>query len=81
MGRPGDFRSLYLGQFEHATAEKLAAALEEAGIGWLFKQSGGIAKWFFAGEWGVRIFVDGSRIDEARSIVDRVTADEDEGED
>jgi hypothetical protein len=69
-------RTTYLGQFEHDHAEKIAAGLEEAQIAWYYKQFGWLTKLLFAGDWGVRLFVDVSRIDEARSIVDRVMADE-----
>lgn len=78
MGDPRDYRTIYLGQFEHDKAEKIAEALEDAGIGWHYKQSGGIARWFFAGEWGVRLFVDETRIEEVRSIVERLTANDEE---
>lgn len=71
--------SVYLGQFEDETAEEIAAALEEAGIGWYYKQPGGITRLMFAGEWGVRLFVDAARIDEVRTIVERVTT-ADQGE-
>ena len=70
------YRTTYLGQFEHATAEKIAAALEDAGIGWFYKQTSGISRWLFSGEWGVRLFVAEDRVDEVRSIVAQVIADE-----
>lgn len=71
-------RTIYLGQFEHDTANTIAGELEEAGIAWTYKQSGKLASFLFAGEWGVRLFVDQDRIDEARTIVERVTTDADE---
>ena len=51
----------------------LLGALEEAGIAWTYKQFGRLTKLFFAGDWGVRMFVDSTRIDEARSIVSRLS--------
>lgn len=69
-----DIRTVYLGQFEHDAANRIAGALEEAGIAWNHKQFGSITRFFFAGDWGVRLFVDGARIEEARTIVERLTA-------
>jgi hypothetical protein len=65
-------RTVYLGQFDHEHAERIAAALEEAEIPWLYKQFGRLTKLFFAGDWGVRLFVDSSRIEEAKAIVSRL---------
>ena len=61
-------RTVYLGQYEHDHAERLCAAFEAADIAWTFKQTGRLAQFLFAGEWGVRLFVDATRIDEARAI-------------
>ena len=65
-------RTTYLGQFTHEHAEQIAGALEEAGISWTYKQFGRLTKLFFAGEWGVRMFVDATRVEEARTIVSRL---------
>ena len=65
-------RTTYLGQFTHEHAEKIAGAFEEAGISWTYKQFGRLTKLFFAGEWGVRMFVDAARVEEARTIVSRL---------
>jgi hypothetical protein len=62
----------YLGQFTHEHAEAMAKEFEEAGITWWHKQSGRIARALFAGDWGVRLFVDSGRLDEAREIAARV---------
>jgi hypothetical protein len=62
----------YLGQFTWEDSNAIAKELEAAGIGWWHKQAGPIARFFFAGEWGVRMFVETSRIEEARAIADRV---------
>lgn len=61
-------RSSYLGQFTWEQANAVAAGLEEAGIGWWHKQSSGLGRFVFAGDWGVRIFVDSNLLSEARSI-------------
>ena len=62
----------YLGQFSLEKANALAEKLEAAGIGWWHKQSGGIARTIFAGEWGVRLFVDSARLEEARALADAI---------
>lgn len=67
-----DVRTTYLGQFSHARANAIAAALEEAGIAWSYKQFGGITRFFFAGDWGVRMYVDASRLEDARAIAARI---------
>lgn len=72
MADPRTTRTVYLGQFEHDTAERIAAALEEAGIAWNYKQFGGITRFFFAGDWGVRLFVEAARAEEARTLAARV---------
>ena len=63
---------MYLGQFEDATAQRIAAALEEAGIAWSYKRFGGLVKLLFADDWGVRMFVDVTRVEEARRLVEGV---------
>lgn len=70
---PPKQRSVYLGQFTDFVANEIAGELHEAGIPWHYKQSGVIAKVLFAGEWGTRLFVEASRLDEAREIARRVT--------
>jgi hypothetical protein len=58
----------YLGQYSWERANAIAERLEAAGIGWWHKQAGGFTRLFFAGEWGVRLFVDGDRLEEAQRI-------------
>lgn len=65
-------RTVFLGQFSHERAEAIAKELEDAGIVWWHKQAGSIAQFFFRGDWGVRMFVDASRIDDVKAAVDRV---------
>jgi hypothetical protein len=68
----GHASTVYLGQFTHEHAEEIAKKLTEAGITWWHKQSGRIARMLFSGDWGVRLFVDSARLDEAREIVGKV---------
>lgn len=37
---------------------------------WWHKQSGPLTRFLFVGDWGVRLFVDRDRIDEATAIVE-----------
>lgn len=60
--------TVYLGQFTEDHAEAIAKALEDAGIVWWQKGAGRVAKILFAGDWGVRLFVDEKRLEEARAI-------------
>jgi hypothetical protein len=59
--------TVYLGQFTHTNANKIAERLEEAGITWWHKNPGTLS-YVFLMEWGPRIFVDRERLDEARAI-------------
>jgi hypothetical protein len=63
--------TVYLGQFSEEHAEAIVKGLEEAGITWWHKQAGRFAKFFFIGDWGVRLFVDRSRLEDAREIARR----------
>ncbi|MBI4260028.1 MAG: hypothetical protein HY658_05635 [Actinobacteria bacterium] len=62
-------RTVHLGQFTRAAADEIAGELERAGIVWWYKEPG-----FFSQVWehGVRLFVDRTRLDEARAIATRV---------
>jgi len=64
--------TVYLGQFTPEHAEAIAKELEEAGIVWWHKQSGRMVRFLFAGDWGVRLFVDSARLEEAREIAKKV---------
>ncbi len=57
--------TVQLGQFTDEHAEEIAGKLEGAGIVWWYKQPG-----YFARLWekGTRLFVDDSKIEEARAI-------------
>lgn len=65
--------SAYLGQYSDEVANAIAGELEAAEISWSYKQASGITKIFFAGEWGTRLFVEKERLDEARTIAERVS--------
>lgn len=65
--------TVYLGNFSWETANRIAAALEEAGIVWWCKNPGTWTRVLFA-EWGVRMFVDRTRLDEAREIARRLAS-------
>lgn len=62
----------YLGRYSREEANAIAAELEEAQIVWWYKQPGFLS-WVW--EWGVRLFVDEARLDEAREIVGRASLD------
>jgi hypothetical protein len=72
-------KSVYLGQYTDEVANLIAAELERAKIGWSYKQAGRFTKIFFAGEWGTRLFVEDSRIEEARRIAERVASEASDG--
>lgn len=65
-------RSTYLGQFEEETANAIAEVLEGAEIAWAFKSSGRFTRFFFISEWGVRLFVDAERLEEAKRLAAEV---------
>ncbi|MFN2594485.1 MAG: hypothetical protein ABR579_06325 [Actinomycetota bacterium] len=58
--------TVHLGRFSRERANEIAGALEKAEIAWWFKEPG-----FFSQIWeyGVRLFVDSKRLDDARTIV------------
>lgn len=61
-------RTVELGQFEDANAERIAQRLEDAGIVWWTKGSGRFTRFVSAADWGTRVFVDADRLDEARRL-------------
>ncbi len=67
--------TVQLGQFTDENAERIVDRLEETGITWWVKRSGGLARVLFAGDWGVRVFVDAARADEAAVIVRELLGD------
>ena len=76
MSEPPNVKTVHLGQFTHEHAEAIAGELEGAGIVWWYKQPGYISSVW---EYGVRLFVDRERLDEARAIVDRVLGEGTDG--
>jgi hypothetical protein len=70
-----DVDTVQLGQFTDENAEIIVERLEMAGITWWVKRSGGLTRVLFAGDWGVRVFVDASRADEAAGIVRELLGD------
>lgn len=73
MSRSQRIITVHLGQFDRVTANEIAGELEKAEIVWWYKEPG-----FFSQIWefGVRLFVDRARLDEAREIVRRVRSSE-----
>ncbi len=71
-GRRESITTVHLGQYTRETANEIAGELEAAGIVWWYKEPGYISQVW---EFGVRLFVDRARLDEARSIADRITAE------
>ncbi len=67
--------STYLGQFTDENAELIAAAFEEAGIRWSSKSSGALVRTIFAADWGVRLYAEDERLDEAFAIATRIAPD------
>ena len=63
--------TVHLGQFTRETANAIAGRLEKAGIVWWYKEPGYLSQVW---EFGVRLFVDRDRLEEAQQIAARVTA-------
>ena len=72
-----DVHTVHLGAYTHEHAEAIAGQLEQAGIVWWYKAPG-----FFSQIWerSVRLFVDRTRLEEARAIADRVLAAQPDGD-
>ena len=64
-----DVRTVYLGQYTHEHAETIAGELETAGIVWWYKAPGYLSQIW---EHGVRLFVDRTRLEGAKTIAQRV---------
>ncbi len=64
--------TVHLGQFSRENANVIAGELEAAGIIWWYKEPGWLSQVW---EFGVRLFVDRARLDEARAIARRVLAE------
>lgn len=72
MSRP---RTVLLGQFEDDNAERIVERLHEVEIPYWIKRTGGLARVLFAGDWGIRIFVDESRLEEAQTVARDILGD------
>lgn len=72
----GPMRTVYLDQYTDEHAEDILEELDRTGIAHHVKTTGRFARFLFTGEWGVRIFVDADRVDEAQRIADRVLAED-----
>jgi hypothetical protein len=71
MNTEGSVTTVHLGQYTRETANEIAGQLEEAGIIWWYKEPGWLSQVW---EYGVRLFVDKSRLAEAKVIADRIVA-------
>ena len=69
-------RTVQLGQFTDDNAARIGAALETAGIRWWQKSSGGLVRLLSAADWGVRVFVEVDRIDDARRLARDLLGDD-----
>ena len=68
--------SSYLGQFTDDSADAITAAFDEADIAWSAKVSGRFTRLIFAGDWGVRLFVDDpGDVDAAWRIAEELAPD------
>ncbi len=67
---PSDVRTTYLGQYTREHADTIAGRLQAAGIVWWFKEPGYLSRIW---EYGVRLFVDEAKLDEALAIAREVT--------
>ena len=68
-------RTVYLGQFTEENAERVIEGLERAGIIWWHKQHGRFVQLLSAADWGVRVFVEAERLEDARDIARELVGD------
>ena len=68
---PDRVTTVHLGQYTRETANQIAGELEKAGIVWWYKEPGWLSQVW---EYGVRLFVDRTRLSEAKAIADRIVA-------
>jgi hypothetical protein len=71
MGTEASVTTVHLGQYSRETANVIAGELEQAGIIWWYKEPGWLSQVW---EYGVRLFVDKSRLAEAKGIAERIVA-------
>jgi hypothetical protein len=68
---PERVTTVHLGQYTRETANAIAGELEKAGIVWWYKEPGWLSQVW---EYGVRLFVDRTRLPEAKAIAERIVA-------
>ena len=68
---PSHVRTVHLGEFTARNAERIGQQLDAAGIAWWTKEPGFITRIW---QLGVEMFVDHARLDQARTIADKVLA-------
>jgi hypothetical protein len=69
-GQPWPEHTVHLGRYTRVHANAIAEQLEKASIGWWYKEPSWLSTiWEFG---GVRLFVDGDRLAEAREIAARI---------
>jgi hypothetical protein len=68
---PPEVRTVHLGEFSPAHARRIGRELDAAGIAWWTKDPGFLSRLW---QLGIELFVDRSRLDDAREIAERVTA-------
>jgi hypothetical protein len=68
---PDRVTTVHLGQYTRETANEIAGELEKAGIVWWYKEPGWLSQVW---EYGVRLFVDRTRLPEAKAIAERIVA-------
>jgi hypothetical protein len=68
---PERITTAHLGQYSRETANEIAGELEKAGIVWWYKEPGWLSQVW---EYGVRLFVDRTRLPEAKAIAERIVA-------
>ena len=68
---PPNVRTVYLGEYTEPHANRIAEQLEADGVVWWAKEPG-----FLSGLWehGIRLFVDRTKVDHAKTVADRITS-------
>jgi hypothetical protein len=71
---PRDVRTVYLGQFLDEHARRIAVELDAHGIVWWSKEPNLLTRFWDPG--GVHLFVDRTKLDEARDVVAAILDDD-----
>lgn len=72
-----DITTVHLGQYTRETANEIAGELEAREIVWWYKEPGFLSQVW---EQGVRLFVDRSRLAEAKEIAERIVSKRNPGD-